>query len=237
LEAARLLGKSPRQIRYMLKQGELKGEKVEGRWVFDDAKLPRSPAQERARQQKTAELEAAVNEGLDAVVRKPRGRGYSVGDLVAFRTGAAACREAARRFGDEHRATVAMCASVVARSDRAAIAFTTARRTRPTPVPARKPRPPWRCCTSRAATRRAPSPTRSKRTTSRPSSGCSGRRDGSVPDAHPRRDRGLARQGAPPRPQGPRGPPRALRRSPALPRLRGDPRWPSDRSQGAGQVA
>lgn len=114
VEAARLLGKSPRQLRYMLKQGELKGEKVEGRWVFDDAALPRSPAQERARAQKAAELEAAVNEGIEAVVRKPRGRGYSVGDLVAFRTGAAACREAARRFGDEHRASVAMRASVVA---------------------------------------------------------------------------------------------------------------------------
>ena len=114
VEAARLLGKSPRQLRYMLKQGEVKGEKSEGRWVFDDADLPRSPAQEQARQRKAAELEAAVGEALESTLRKPRGRGYSVTDLVAFRTGAAACREAARRMGDEHRATVAMRASVVA---------------------------------------------------------------------------------------------------------------------------
>ena len=48
-EAARYLGKSQRQMRYMLKLGQLKGNKVDGRWVFEQAELPVSPERVRVR--------------------------------------------------------------------------------------------------------------------------------------------------------------------------------------------
>ena len=34
-EAAQFLGKSPRQLRYLMKAGQIRGQKVEGRWMFD----------------------------------------------------------------------------------------------------------------------------------------------------------------------------------------------------------
>lgn len=113
-EAARTLGKSPRQLRYLMKQGELKGEKVEGRWVFDDTLLPRTSAQKQRAQAKAQDLLNTVEEVLAPQVQAAKGRAYSVADLQAFRTGAAECREALAQLGEAHAATAAMRASVVA---------------------------------------------------------------------------------------------------------------------------
>ncbi len=113
-DAARLLGKSPRQFRYMIQQGEVKGEKEAGRWVFDDAKLPVSAARAQAQQGKAEELAAAVQEALEPHLRSARGKAYSVADLHAFRAGATGCREAIQTLGGEHPAATSLRASVVA---------------------------------------------------------------------------------------------------------------------------
>lgn len=113
-EAARLLGKSPRQLRYLMKTGALKGEKLEGRWVFDESTLPVSPAREKARQVKAEELTAAVHEALEPQLKSARARGYSATDLVAFRTGCALCRDATQKLGASHPAATSLRGSVVA---------------------------------------------------------------------------------------------------------------------------
>ncbi len=114
-EAAHYLGKSERQVRYLIKLGQIKGNKVEGRWVFDQADLPVSKERLRVREQKAAELGAAVEEALGPHLRPPSRRTYSVADLGAFRAGVAACRSSGARLG-EHAATTAMRASLVALS-------------------------------------------------------------------------------------------------------------------------
>lgn len=112
-EAAQMLGKSPRQVRTMMKSGELKGQKIEGRWMFDRAALPVRAGREQAQQRKAAELGRAVEEALGPHLKPPGRKGYSVADLTAFRTGT---REgcAAAALGVEHPAAVALRASLVA---------------------------------------------------------------------------------------------------------------------------
>src|SRR5580700_2189180 len=113
-EAAQLLGKSPRQIRYLQKSGELKGIKVEGRWMFDAAALPVAPGRQEAKQRKAAELGRAVEEALGPHLKPPGRKGYSVADLGAFRTGVAQGQAATTRLGPDHAAAAALRASIVA---------------------------------------------------------------------------------------------------------------------------
>lgn len=47
-EAAAHLGKSPRQVRYLIKQGKLRARKRGSAWVIDSTDLPRSEAQVEA---------------------------------------------------------------------------------------------------------------------------------------------------------------------------------------------
>lgn len=113
-EAAQALGKSPRQLRYLLKSGEIQGQKIEGRWMFDASALPISPARAEARQRKAAELGRAVEEALGPHL-KPAGRkGYSVTDLGAFRTAAALARASAGRLGGGHLASAALRNALIA---------------------------------------------------------------------------------------------------------------------------
>lgn len=115
-EAAQLLGQSVRQVRYLVKAGKVKARKQEGRWVFDEADLPVSPAQRRVREHKAAELASVVEDALRKQTHPPGRRGYSVTDLAAFRHGLAACRAALERLGDQAAPVVALRASLVALS-------------------------------------------------------------------------------------------------------------------------
>lgn len=89
-QAAQRLGKTRRQVEYLIKTGRLAAHKQGGRWVVADADLPLSPGQRQAQARKAAGLRAVAEEVLDTVApTKPR---YSMRDLKAFREALAALR-------------------------------------------------------------------------------------------------------------------------------------------------
>lgn len=71
-DAAALLGKSRRQVRYMIQQGRLPARKVAGRWVIEREELPLSRGQERAVARKAAALAQAVDAALAPAMRGAR---------------------------------------------------------------------------------------------------------------------------------------------------------------------
>ena len=107
-EAARRLGKSTRQVRYLIQQERLKARKFAGRWVIDSEDLPLSPGQRQAVERRERELRTAVDEALGLPAgddRKPR---YSIRDLKAFQIAAPLYHRAETQLGAEHPATAAL---------------------------------------------------------------------------------------------------------------------------------
>jgi hypothetical protein len=82
-QTATRLGKSQRQILYMIRQNQLPAKKIAGRWFIDTADLPLSENQRRSGERKQRQLKAAVEEALDIADDDPKPR-YSVRDLKAF---------------------------------------------------------------------------------------------------------------------------------------------------------
>lgn len=76
VEAAAQLGKSPRQVRYLIQQGKLRARKRGHSWVIDSTDLPRAEAQVEAAMSKQAQLRAAIDEALE-LPKGERRRGYS----------------------------------------------------------------------------------------------------------------------------------------------------------------
>lgn len=119
-EAAQRLGRSPRQVRYAIKQGKLKATKRAGRWIIDAADLPAASAAVAQRQaQRAAAVQDAVADALAPVARKARG--YSVGDLRAFRSAASLRVELAAREDASSPALLALteCVRFLARGGHA----------------------------------------------------------------------------------------------------------------------
>lgn len=112
-EASHLLGKTPRQVRYLIKLGKLSARKDRGRWVVQSEDLPLSEGQLRARSRKVHELRDAVDEALGAAGRVADRR-FSVRDLRAFVHGADAWRRLVGTLGPEHPATAALEEALVA---------------------------------------------------------------------------------------------------------------------------
>ena len=79
-DACRLLGKTPRQVRYLAKKGELRAKKVAGRWLVDADDLPLSEGQKAAR----AGKEQALRETVEKALGPRTGRVFGVADLQAF---------------------------------------------------------------------------------------------------------------------------------------------------------
>ncbi len=133
-EAAAVLGKSERQVRYQIKTGELRAAKEGQRWRIDGADLPLSAAERQALVERSQVARRAFEKGLEPVVKaalsSPAGaaagkesgdpaaggrsgggaggeetkRAYSVRDLRAFQAGEAIYREARRDLGAEEPA-------------------------------------------------------------------------------------------------------------------------------------
>ena len=105
-EAATRLGKTRRQIRYLIQQGKLPAEKVGGRWFVElsdaDAAPQRQPVKERQQRRFQAAFEDALE--LDAA-RRPR---FSLTDLKAFQIGSPLYQQASTTLGADHPATTAL---------------------------------------------------------------------------------------------------------------------------------
>ncbi len=105
-ETARLLGKSERQVRYLIRSGKLPAKKKEGRWLIQREALGLSGGQEKAQQAKSERAARLVQELL-----APHSEGrsskktYSIRDLRAFREGAPLYRDLAAKAGADHPAT------------------------------------------------------------------------------------------------------------------------------------
>lgn len=106
-EAATLLGKSERQIRYMIKQETLKAKKVGGRWMIESEDLPINEGQRRAAESKLHRVREAVDQVLEPVAAAERATGprrFSVRDLRAFKEGEAVLRQVVDKLGWENEA-------------------------------------------------------------------------------------------------------------------------------------
>lgn len=106
-EAARLLGKSERQVRYLIQTGQLAAKKHQGRWRIRREDLPLSEGQERAERQKA---ERAARLAVEVLQPRTDGKGsarhYSVRELRAYREGAPLYQELAREAGTDHPAAL-----------------------------------------------------------------------------------------------------------------------------------
>jgi hypothetical protein len=116
-DAATKLGKSVRQVRYLVKLGRLPARKVAGRYLVtmpasgclsgdepapsSSSSSPRATAQQR----KQSALRAAVEDALDL---PPQQRRYSLRDLKAFLVGLPLYQQALDRLGPEHGACRAL---------------------------------------------------------------------------------------------------------------------------------
>jgi len=105
-QAATKLGKSARQIRYMISQGQLAASKQGNMWFIDDASAPREEARQAVESRRVEQLRGAVEDAL-ALDRSPRRR-YSLCDLKAFQLALPIYRGAVAALGAEHLACLAL---------------------------------------------------------------------------------------------------------------------------------
>jgi hypothetical protein len=104
-QTATRLGKSKRQVLYMIQTGRLPAQKIAGRWSIESDRLPRNEAQQRADERKQRQLRAAVEEALEIPPESTRSKRYSVRDLKAFQIALPLHEKAVAELGAEHPAT------------------------------------------------------------------------------------------------------------------------------------
>lgn len=102
-EAATVLGKSERQIRYLIKKNELRARKVGGRWKIESEDLPLNERQRQALARRVDAARSAFERGVSPADRATesgdRKRRYSVNDLDAFTIGVELYRETCKSCG------------------------------------------------------------------------------------------------------------------------------------------
>lgn len=107
-QAAARLGKSARQIRYLIQTERLPARKLGGTWIIESENLPLSPGQEAALERRGRQFRSAVEQALDLPDEKERPSRYSVNDLKAFQIALPLFRSATDSLGSEHPATRAL---------------------------------------------------------------------------------------------------------------------------------
>jgi excisionase family DNA binding protein len=140
-QAADQLGKTARQVRYLIKSGKLPATKHGNQWRIDEQHLPRTIGQADAARRKQAQVDTAIEQTMghalgqpldpdgepvqqaqraeiDAAVHEalavhPGKRRYSVLDLRAFQIAAALYRAVTADLGADHPATAALHATTV----------------------------------------------------------------------------------------------------------------------------
>lgn len=104
-QAADLLGKTRRQVVYMIEQGRLPAQKVGGRWVIERAGLTTDEAVQQRASQREAHLKAAIE---DALAPTGKTRRYALGDLKAVQLATPIYRELVARGAEWEQATTRM---------------------------------------------------------------------------------------------------------------------------------
>lgn len=99
-EAATKLGKSVRQVRYLVKEGRIPSRKVAGRWFVQVEDAPKSTGQQAAAGRKQERLRAVVEDALG--LKPSEAQRYSVLDLKAFQIGLPLYRQARDFLGEQH---------------------------------------------------------------------------------------------------------------------------------------
>lgn len=104
-EAAALLGKSERQVRYLISHGKLSASKSGGRWVVDAQTLKAQGADSRAASANVTQS-AELDRRLAAAAEVPPARRYSVRDLRAYQAAEPVYREVRANLGAQDTVTV-----------------------------------------------------------------------------------------------------------------------------------
>ncbi len=86
-EAAQLMGKTARQMRYLIRTGRLNARKDGARWVIARETLPLGPAQIERGLREQARLREVVETALGTAAAGEKKRRYSVTDLKPFQAG------------------------------------------------------------------------------------------------------------------------------------------------------
>lgn len=84
IEAAGLMGISPRALRTRVQNGQIPSEKREGRWMILRDSLRLSPAQIARMEARREDLRQVALEAIDQAHGPARERSYSIIDLKAF---------------------------------------------------------------------------------------------------------------------------------------------------------
>jgi excisionase family DNA binding protein len=100
-QTADILGKTRRQVLYMIEQGHLPAKKIGGRWAVDRADLQVDAATEQRVSQKQAQFKAVIE---DALTPGPERR-YTLRDLKAVQLATPIYRELATRGAGWEKAT------------------------------------------------------------------------------------------------------------------------------------
>ncbi len=112
-EVAIVLGKSERQVRYLIRKKELRAKKDGKKWVVASDDLPLDADRKARLGERLASARRALEGGLEPAAKALAGAGsdtkaksehYSVTRLAAFETGAEIYRQLVRDLGDDNPA-------------------------------------------------------------------------------------------------------------------------------------
>ena len=107
-ETATVLGKSERQIRYLIKRGELQAAKEGSKWCLRSEDLPLTDAQRAALSRRVDAAREAFDKGLRPAAKAADAsdgrRAYSVTQLAAFEVGRQIHQDLVGALGSEHLA-------------------------------------------------------------------------------------------------------------------------------------
>jgi hypothetical protein len=98
-QTATVLGKSERQVRYLIKLGRLQASKATGTWEIDEADLPLTAEQRTGIGERVEVARQAFEKAVEPAVRATESTAtYSVTKLAAFTGGEAVYRELRDQF-------------------------------------------------------------------------------------------------------------------------------------------
>jgi len=102
-QAATALGKTRRQLVYMIEQGRIEAQKIGGRWYLDSRAIEQDPVASQRGQIRQANLRDAIE---DALLPPDRQRRYSLLDLKAFQVAHPIYEAITEHWGPDHHASL-----------------------------------------------------------------------------------------------------------------------------------